>query len=78
MHFEALSRALGTLGYSRLYDLDDIANGGPEHAEFWLRAVRHKLSGQKAFSKSEIDTLLQGYDVSPYENDNWPREGTSF
>lgn len=58
----ALSRALAILGYV-LYDLDHVANGGPDQADFWLRAVQRKLAGDDGFSKLEIDDLLSGYDV---------------
>ncbi|RDA94417.1 hypothetical protein CP533_2288 [Ophiocordyceps camponoti-saundersi (nom. inval.)] len=58
----SLSRALGLLGYERLYDLDDIANGEPEQADFWLRAVRRKLDGEEGFDRTEIEALLKGYD----------------
>ncbi|PFH61437.1 hypothetical protein XA68_17341 [Ophiocordyceps unilateralis] len=57
----SLSRALGMLGYERLYDLDDVANGDPEQADFWLRAVRRKLEGGKGFDRAEIEALLKGY-----------------
>ncbi|EFQ99680.1 hypothetical protein MGYG_02693 [Nannizzia gypsea CBS 118893] len=58
----SLSRALGALGYENLYDLDDIANGGPEHARFWLNAAQRKLSGKSGFSLEEVDGVLDGYD----------------
>lgn len=62
----ALSRALAILGYDRLYDLDDVANGkgGAENADFWLRAVQRKLAGNSGFSEAEAHALLDGYDVS--------------
>ncbi|RCI14690.1 hypothetical protein L249_6894 [Ophiocordyceps polyrhachis-furcata BCC 54312] len=58
----SLSRALGLLGYERLYDLDDVANGEPDQAEFWLRAARRKLDGGEGFDRTEIKALLKGYD----------------
>lgn len=45
-----------------MYDLDDVAHGGPEHADFWLQAVQKKLSGKEEFSY-DFDQLLHGYDV---------------
>ncbi|KAJ9308330.1 hypothetical protein DTO217A2_2053 [Paecilomyces variotii] len=57
----SLATALGLLGYQRLYDLDDVAHGGPEHADFWLQAVQKKLSGKEEFSY-DFDQLLHGYD----------------
>ncbi|KAF3483850.1 nad dependent epimerase protein [Arthroderma uncinatum] len=58
----ALSRALAVLGYENLYDLDDIACGGPEHADFWLNAAQRKLSGESSFSLEEVNHILDGYD----------------
>lgn len=63
----ALSCALATLGYENLYDLDDIANGGAEHADFWLQAVQRKLAGNDGFGKPEADALLDGYDASSHD-----------
>ncbi|GJN82989.1 hypothetical protein PLIIFM63780_006535 [Purpureocillium lilacinum] len=60
--FQALSRALATLGYGNLYDLDTVANGSPEHAAFWVRAIERKLSGQPGFDGTEAAAFFDGYD----------------
>jgi hypothetical protein len=59
----ALSRALATLGYDNLYDLDTVANGSPDHAAFWVRAVERKLSGQPGFDSAEAVAFFDGYHV---------------
>ncbi|GJN71136.1 hypothetical protein PLICBS_005198 [Purpureocillium lilacinum] len=58
----SLSRALATLGYENLYDLDTVANGSPEHAAFWVRAIERKLSGQPGFDGTEAAAFFDGYD----------------
>ena len=59
----ALSRALATMGYGNLYDLDAVANGSPEHADFWVRAVERKLSGRPGFDSAEAVAFFDGYHV---------------